>query len=152
LVLKISYPTTVISSKTCLTALRTTLEECDKNKQIGDTFRLDAIHGSNDLELFEAELGIWIFSETRTLERKDTNDKMRCRFEHFNSGIMMMHEFEFPIKVDEIDISYAWDLLKYCFDHIERKDITTRVMSLKLLLGKDKRPVAIYRVGAQVKN
>ena len=146
-----SYPTTLISTKICLTTLRNALEACEKDGQLGDTFRFDAVHGSNDLELFEADLDIWVFSETPTLEKKDVDDKMRCRFEHFRSGIIMKHEFEFPIPVNEIDVNYAWSLLKYCFDHIEKKDITTRVMSLKMFLGQRKRPVATYRVGAQVK-
>ena len=149
--LQISYPTTVISSKICLSTLRNTLEECNTHGQIGDTFRLEATHGSNGLELFEAALGIWFFSESRKLKKTNMNDKMRCCFEHFNSGVMMKHEFEFPIKVSEIDITYAWNLLRFCFEHIENKDITTRVMSLKLFLGKQKFPVVVYRVGVQVK-
>jgi len=152
LALKMSYPTTLISTKICLTTLRNALEACEKDGQLGDTFRLDAVHGSNDLELFEAELDIWVFSESPTLEKKGVDDKMRCRFEHFSSGVIVKHEFEFPIPVNEIDVKYAWSLLRYCFDHIEKKDITTRVMSLKMFLGQRKRPVVTYRVGAQVKN
>jgi hypothetical protein len=152
LALKMSYPTTLISTKICLTTFRNGLEACEKNGQMGDTFRLDAVHGSNDLELFEAELDIWVFSESPILEKKNTDDTMRCRFEHLSSGVVMKHEFEFPIQVAKININYAWSLLRYCFDHIEKKDITTRVLSLKLFLGKRKRPVATYRVGAQVKN
>lgn len=150
--LSISIPTTVVSSTICLAAARSALEACDKNRQTGDTTRLDATNDRNGLELFEIELGLWTYSESQSIKLKNPADKVRCRFEHFQSGIVTKHEFEFPPQIDEINVENAWAMLKYCFDHIERKDPTTRVMNLKLFLGKNKRPILTYRVGAQVVN
>lgn len=150
--LNMSFPTTVVSSKLCLVALRNALEECEKNTQIGDTTRLDATNDRNGLELFETELGLWAYTDSQSMKSNNPADKVRCRFEHFQSGIVIKHEFIFPIQVNEINIENAWGLLKHCFDRIENIDPTTRVMNLKLFLGEIKRPILTYRVGAQVIN
>lgn len=150
LALSMSFPTTVISSKLCLTAVRNALEACEKDGQIGDTTRLDATHDRNELDLFETEMGIWAYTDSQSINIKNPVDKVRCRFEHFQSGIVIKHEFDFPILVDEINVGYAWNLLKYCFDRIENIDPTTRIMNLKLFLGENQRSILSYRVGAQV--
>lgn len=150
LALNISFPTTVISSRFCVAALKKAIEECEENKQLGDTTRLDAVHDRNGLELFEAELGIWGYTKSRSIKLKNPTDKVRCRFEHFQSNIVIKHEFEIPIQIDEINIGYTWALLRHCLNRIERIDPTTRLMNLKLFLGEDKRPILVYRVGAQV--
>lgn len=152
LALSMSFPTTVISSKFCLAALRNAIDACENDGQLGDTTRLDASHERNGLELFEAELGLWSYTESHSLMLEKPEAKIRCRFEHFQSGIIIKHEFDFPVQVNEISVGYAWTLLKYCFDHIENKDPTTRIMNLKLFMGNHKRPLLTYRVSAQVKN
>ena len=152
LALKISLPTTVISSKFCLSVLRGALEACEKDGQIADTTRFDALHQRNELDLFDAELGLWAFTEHNKITLKNPTDMVRCRFEHFQSGIIVKHEFDFPVQGDVISIGYAWTLLKYCFDRIEKIDPTTRIMNLKLFLEGKRRPILTYHVAAQVKN
>ncbi|MCK5641370.1 MAG: hypothetical protein KAJ19_11250, partial [Gammaproteobacteria bacterium] len=150
--LNMSFPTTVVSSSFCLTAVRNTLIECEKSGQIGDTTRIDATLDRNGLELFEIEMGLWAYTETRSIKFKNPEQKIRCRFEHFHSSIVTKHEFDFPIQVDAINIGDAWGMLKFCLDRIERIDPTTRVVNLKLLSGESRRAILTYRVGAQVIN
>lgn len=152
LVLNMSFPTTVISSKFCLTAARQALEACTKDGQIVDTTRFDATHMRNKLELFEATLDLWAYTATRSIKLDTLSEIIKCKFEHYQAGVVISHEFSFPIKVNEINIESAWNLLKYCFEWIETKDPTTRIMTLKLLLEGSVRPILTYRVGAQVKN
>ena len=150
--LEMSFPTTIISSYFCLNAVRNALNECKKSGQISDTTRLDAIHDRNRLGVFEIEMGLWAYSETRSIKIDNRNCKIRCRFECFQSGAVVGHELKIAIQVDDINIEYAWRLLERCFDQIENIDPKTRIMNLKLFMGESRRPIITYRVGAQIPN
>ena len=149
--LDISYPTTVISSQICLTTLRNALSQCEKSGQLADTIIIEAAHGVSGLELFIAELHIWAFTEARSFSMEN-GDAIDCIFEHFRAGIVMKDQFSIPVKEGVFNISAAWQMIKFCFDRIEKIDPTTRVLSLKLIQKKIKRTILKYQVGAQVKH
>jgi hypothetical protein len=152
LALDMSYPTTVISSQICLVAVRHAIAACAKDGQLNDTVRLDATQIKTDLELFTAELATWAYTPARSIETEEPIGSIRCSFEHYQAGVVVKNAFSFPIEENHINITYAWELLKYCYSWIEQKDPTTRILSLKLFLNKGKRPILEYKVGALVKN
>lgn len=152
LVLDMSYPTTVVSSKLCLSTLRNALKECNKVGQLGDTVRLQASSSRSELELFSLDFDVWAHTPSREIETKEPIVSVRCGFEHYQAGNIVRHEFSIPVPGNKLSIPDVWKLLQRCFNHIEERDPTTRIMNLKLYLhGGDKAFVA-YRVGAQVKN
>jgi len=150
--LNISFPTTVVSSKLCLSALRTAVKACEKDGQLGDTVRLQASSSRSKLELFSLEFDIWAYAQNRAIETKEPIAAVRCSFEHYQAGIIVPHEFSIPVPGSELSIPDVWNLLRKCFDHIEEREPMTRVMSLKLYLGNGGRALVAYRVGPQVKN
>jgi hypothetical protein len=150
--LDMSYPTTVISSKICLVALREAIKACKQGSQLADTVRLDATLASRGLELFTIDLDTWAETESRTLKPTNPLKTVRCSFEHSRHGLIVKDEFSLPINVAAISIQDAWNLSMHCFDWIEDRDPTTRVMNLKLFIEKGTRPLLEYRVGAQVEN
>ena len=83
---------------------------------------------------------------------KDPIVSVRCGFEHYQAGIIVRHEFSIPVRVRKLSIPDVWMLLRKCFDHIEERDPTTRIMSLKLYLRDGDKAFVAYRVGAQVNN
>ena len=149
--LDMSYPTTVISSQICLATFRNALSECEKSGQLADTIIVEAAHGKSGLELFVAELHIWAFTETRSFPIEE-DSPLDCVFEHLSSGTVRKDQFSIPIKKGDFGITYAWELLKFCFDRIERIDPTTRVLSMKLVQNGTNKPILKYQVGAQVKH
>lgn len=150
--LNLTYPTTVVSSKLCLVAVRNALTECARGGQLPDTVKLEAVLTKNELELLSLEFGTWAYSVSRSIEPKETIRSIRCSFEHSRHGLIVRDEFYLPVNAAIIDVPFAWKLVSRCFDHIERVDPTTRVMNLKLFLDKGKKSVLEYRVGAQVKH
>ena len=82
----------------------------------------------------------------------ENGDAIDCIFEHFRAGIVMKDQFSIPVKEGVFNISAAWQMIKFCFDRIEKIDPTTRVLSLKLIQKKIKRTILKYQVGAQVKH
>ncbi|NYS79295.1 MULTISPECIES: hypothetical protein [Halomonadaceae] len=150
LALNISYPTTVISSQLCLTTLRRTLTECERHGQLTDTVNIEAIQSNTELEVFAIEFGIWAYTSLRSIETDIIENAIFCRFEHLQSGIIVKHEFSLPVKDKKISIINAWNLLTLCLDWIEKKDPTTRILSLKLYFNERKTPVLSYRTGPQV--
>ena len=80
LVLDMSYPTTVISSKVCLSTARNALHACNQNDQLADTVRLDTVQSKRNLELFTLELGTWAYTESRSLRPNDGLKTIRCSF------------------------------------------------------------------------
>ena len=152
LVLDMSYPTTVVSSKLCLSALRNALQACEKNGQLGDTVRLQASSSRSELELFSLDFDVWAYTQSRAIETNDPIISIRCGFEHYQSGIIVRHEFSIPVPGSKLSIPDVWKLLRECFDHIEERDPTTRIMSLKLYFRDGHKAFVAYRVGAQVNN
>lgn len=150
--LDVSYPTTVVSSRLCLAAFRNGIEACEKNKQLADTVRFEAIHTRSGLELFSLEFGVWAYTETRSAEFKHTIESIRCSFEHFRNEMIMRSEFFIPFHDQKFIILDVWNLLRRSFDHVERKDPTTRILNLKLFPNGSTKAIVAYRVGAQVKN
>lgn len=150
--LDMSYPTTVASSVLCLNTVRNAIEVCDKDMQLADTVRFEAMNGRNDLELFSLDFGVWAHSQMRIIETEKPIGSVRCGFEHFREGLIMRNEFSIPVLGHKLAILDVWALLRRSFDHIEQKDPTTRIMSLKLFLNKGTRAIVAYRVGAHVKN
>jgi len=55
----------------------------------------------------------------------------------------MRHEFFIPVKGQELTILDVWKLLLISFDHIEKRDPTTRVMRLKIFLNDRKRQLML---------
>lgn len=152
LVLDMSYPTTVVSSKLCLSALRSAVQACEKEGQLGDTVRLHASSGRSRLELFLLDFDVWAYTQNRAIETKDPIVSVRCGFEHYQAGFIVRHEFSIPIPGNKLSILDVWKLLRDCFDHIEERDPRTRTMSLELYLRDGDKAFAAYRVGAQVNN
>ncbi len=152
LALDMSYPTTVVSSQLCLTTVRNAVEACKKEGQLVDTVRLEATHNHTGLELLSLDFGIWAYTQIRAIKTEKSIGSVRCSFEHFSGGIIMRHEFSIPVQSNKLTISDVWKLLGFSFDHIEQRDPTSRIMSLKLFLNDSKKAIVAYRVGAQVKN
>jgi hypothetical protein len=152
LLLDMSYPTTVVSSKLCLATLRNAVQACEKAEQLGDTVRLQALSSRSELELFSLDLDVWAYTPNRAIETKDPIVSVRCSFEHYQAGTIHRHEFSIPILGSKLSIPDVWKLLRKCFEHIEERDPTTRIMSLKLYLRDGDKAFVAYRVGAQVNN
>jgi hypothetical protein len=152
LVLDMSYPTTVVSSRLCLASTRNAIQACEDEGQLADTVRLEATHTQNDLELLSLEFGIWAYTKSRTINTEQPILRVHCGFEHIRSGVMTRNDFSIPFNGDRLTISDVWKLLRLSFDHIEQKDPTTRIMKLKIFLEKSAEPVVTYRVGSQVSN
>lgn len=150
--LEMSFPVTVISSQLCKSAVEQALSVCQKNDQLADTVRLEAEDSRTGLELFTLELGIWAYTQSRTTGHNNETKLISCHFEILQSNTCTKHSFSMPLRTSKIDILRAWNLLKSCFDWIEQKDPTTRILSLKLLLNDRSPPFLVYKVGAQVKN
>ncbi|CAN7421486.1 hypothetical protein [Brevundimonas sp. LjRoot202] len=150
--LAMSYPTTVISSNLCLNAVRSGIEACEKEGQLADTVRFGAIQASNNLELFSLDFDIWAYTSARAIEMEEEIGNIRCSFEHLGAGFMQRHSFTIPVRSKRLTIKRAWQVFKASVDHIERKDPTTRVMSLKLYLRDSEKVILSYRVGASVKH
>lgn len=150
--LDMSYPTTVVSSELCRNTLRSGIAACEREQQLADTVRFEAIHARNDLELFALDFDVWAYTKTRTIETADPIDSIRCSFEHFRAKLITRNEFSIPFQGNKLTILDVWKLLRRGFDHIECKDPTTRIMSLKLFLNSGTKAIVTYRVGAQVNN
>lgn len=152
LVLDMSYPTTVVSSMLCLSVLRSAVKECEKAGQLEDTVRLQASSSRSELELFSLDFDVWAYTQSRAIETIDPIVSVRCGFEHYHSGIIVRREFSIPVPGHKLSIPDVWNMLGKCFDHIEEKNPTTRIMSLKLHLRNSDKAFVAYRVGAQVNN
>ena len=68
--LNLSFPTTVVSSNLCLSTLRSAIEACEKEGQLGDTIRLEATNGEFNLELFSLDFDFWAYTQNRAIETK----------------------------------------------------------------------------------
>jgi hypothetical protein len=152
LALNMSYPTTVVSSHLCLNIVRNAVQACEKEGQLADTVKFEATHDRTELELFSLDFDTWAYTATRAIETKDPIRVVRCSFEHFREGIITRHEFSRPVQGHKLTISDVWKLLTSSFDHIEQKDPTTRIMTLKLFVNNGTKAIVAYRVGAQVEN
>lgn len=148
--LDISCPTTVMSSALGLSLARETITACKKASQLPDTVKIEAIQSKTGMELFIIELGLWAFTQERKIQVDATANSIQCELEHFQPPIYVKHEFSLPIRERMIIISSAWELLESCFNWIEQKDPTTRILSLKLNLKGKREPIVRYRVGVQV--
>lgn len=146
--LNMSYPTTVVSSLLCVNTVRHAMEECKKTGQLADTVRFEAVHSSRDLELFTIEFDVWAYTAKREVEPSKPIEFIRCRFERFRTGLITSHQFSIPSRANRLSITDVWNLLAISFDHIERKDPTTRVMSLKLFINDGRKSIVSYRLGA----
>jgi hypothetical protein len=152
LALDMSYPTTVVSSHLCLATVRNAIQSCEKEGQLADTVRFEAVHNQNDLELFSLDFDIWAYTQTRAIETERPIRSVRCSFEHLRTDVIMRHEFSIPVQTNKITILDVWKLLMISFDHIEQRDPTTRVVRLKLFLDDNTKAIVAYRVGAPVKS
>ncbi|WP_394691493.1 hypothetical protein [Hoeflea sp.] len=152
LALEMSYPTTVVSSRLCLATVRNAIEACEKEEQLADTVRFEATLSRADLELFSLDFDVWAYTEIRAIEIEKPIGLIRCSFEHFRAGAISKNEFSIPDQRRRLTILDVWQLLRLSFDHIEQREPTTRIMSLKLFLNDSAKAIIAYRVGAQVKN
>lgn len=150
--LDMSVPTTVVSSQLCLFALRSAIKACEKEGQLADTVRFEASCGKRNLDLFSLDFDVWAYTQTRTIETNDPIKLVRCSFEHFKSGIIVKNEFSISVRGHQLTIPDVWKLLMQSFNHIECRDPTTRIMSLKLFLQDGRKAIVAYRVGALVGN
>lgn len=152
LALEMTYPTTVVSSRLCLVAVRNAIEACEREGQLADTVKFEATHSRTDLELFSLDFDVWAYTQTRAIATQKPVGAIRCIFEHFRSNVVTRNEFQIPDQRLKLTILDVWNLLRFSFDHIEERDPTTRIMSLKLFLNDNEKAILAYRVGAQVKN
>ena len=90
------------------------------------------------------------YTEFRSLKLKGSQGSIICRFEHLDSSAVIKHEFEMLFQFEAVNISSAWNSLKFCIDRIQRINPTTRVLTLKLFVGDGERLILTYRTGAQV--
>lgn len=150
--LNMSYPTTVVSSQLCLVAVRSAIEACEKEGQLDDTVRFEATARRADLELLSLDFGVWAYTSTRSIDRTTPLTAIQCSFEHYHSGGITKHEFMIPFRTNRLTVPDVWRLLRLCFDHIEERDPTTRIMQLKLFIKDSSQAIVAYRVGTQVKN
>lgn len=146
--LNMSYPTTVVSSLLCVNTVRQAMKECKKTGQLSDTVRFEAIHSGRDLELFAIEFDVWAYTAERKVEPRMPIEFIRCKFERFRTGSITSHQFSIPCRTNRLSILDVWNLLAVSFDHVEREDPTTRVMSLKLFIGDRRKSIVSYRLGA----
>jgi hypothetical protein len=111
LVLDMSYPTTVLSSKLCLSALRSAVQACERGEQLGDTVRLQASSSRSELELFSLDFDVWAYTQSRAIETKDPIVSVRCGYEHYHAEIIVRHEFSIPVSGIKLSIPDVWKLL-----------------------------------------
>ncbi|MEP3295334.1 MAG: hypothetical protein ABJO27_02400 [Pseudoruegeria sp.] len=152
LVLNISYPTTVVSSLLCLNTVRHAIKECERGGQLADTVKFEALHSGRNLELFSIDFDVWAHTITRELKTTEPIEFIRCSFERSRAELITRHEFSIPRQGNNLTILDVWMLLKRSFDHIENKDPTTRIMSLKLFINDRTKSIVSYRVGALARN
>ena len=152
LVLDMSFPTTVLSSKLCLSAIRGAIQECENGGQLADTVRLQASSKDSELDLFSLEFDVWAYTDSRAIETDEPIVSVRCVFEHYREGIVVRDEFSVTVSGNKLSIHNVWKLLRKCFDHIENRDPTTRIATLKLYPRNGRTALVVYRVGAQVAN
>lgn len=150
--LNMSFPTTVISSSLCLATVRNAIDACERDGQLSDTVKFEGTHTTLGLELLSVEFDVWAYTQTRAIEMEKPIERIRCEFEHYRSGTIIKHSFSFPFRCTKLVIPDVWNLLRFSFDHIEKKDPTTRIMRLKLFLDQGKKAIVSYRVGAQVRH
>ncbi|WP_371156978.1 hypothetical protein [Jannaschia sp. 2305UL9-9] len=150
--LNMSYPTTVISSLLCVNTIRQALTACEEAGQIADTVKLRARHVALDVELFTTDLGVWAYTTKQEIELKESIQAIQCDFEQTRGDLVTKHGFAVPYRRGKITILDTWKLFSICFDHIEDKQPTTRIMSLRLSIPGDRREIAAYRTGAMVRS
>lgn len=150
--LNISFPTTVMSSKLSLSTAREAISFCERSDQLPDTVKIEATHSKTGMELVVIELGVWAYTQARSIQLKPTTSSIKCHFEHFQSTTYMKHEFSLSFRERVLTIDSAWKLIKQCFDWIEERDPTTCILNLKIYLNDNRVPIVSYRTGAQVIN
>ena len=128
------------------------MQSCEKEGQLADTVRLAATSSQANLDLFSLDFDVWAYTQDRAIETEKPIASVRCTFEHFQAGFIVSHEFSMPVRGSKLTILDVWKMLQRTFDHIEQRDPTTRIMSLKLFVRDGTKAIAAYRVGAQVKN
>lgn len=146
--LNMSYPTTVVSSLLCVNTVRHAMEACERDGQLADTARFEAVHSGRELELFSVDFDVWAYTSKRELETNRPIEFVRCSFERFRTNLITVHQFSIPCEGNKLSILDVWKLLKRSFDHIEHSDRTTRIMSLKLFINDGTKSIVSYRVGA----
>ncbi|MEZ5716686.1 MAG: hypothetical protein R3D85_17005 [Paracoccaceae bacterium] len=149
--LNMSYPTTVVSSLLCVNTVRHAMAACERDGQLADTARFEAVHSGRDLELFIIDFDVWAYTAKREIETNKPIEFVRCSFERFHTDLITRHQFSIPCKGSRLSILDVWKLLKRSFDHIEYRDPTTRIMSLKLFINNGTKSIVSYRVGALVR-
>lgn len=146
--LDMSYPTTVVSSLLCVNTVRHAIEACEKGGQLADTVKFEAVHSERDLELFSIDFDVWAYTKTREIEMKKPIKFIRCSFERLRADLITRHEFSIPSQGHKLSILEVWKLLQRSYDHIEFRDPTTRIMSLKLFINDGTKAIVSYRLGA----
>jgi hypothetical protein len=146
--LNMTYPTTVVSSLLCVNMVMRAMEECEKVGQLADTVRFEAVHSGRDLELFTIDFDVWAYTAKGEIEVNQPIELVRCSFERFRADLITKHQFSIPFHSNRVSILEVWKLLKLCFDHIEQRDPSTRIMSLKLFINDGTKSIVSYRVGA----
>ncbi|WP_162561773.1 hypothetical protein [Limimaricola hongkongensis] len=146
--LDMSYPTTVVSSLLCVNTVRHAIEACEKDGQLADTVKFEAVHSGRGLELFSIDFDVWAYTETREIETKQPIEFIRCSFEHFRSDLIRRDELSIPYQGSRLTVLDVWTLLQRSYDHIEHRDPTTRIMSLKIFINDGKKAIVSYRLGA----
>lgn len=149
--LSMSYPTTRVTSLLCLNIVREAVKQCSKAAQLEDTVKLEAKHERSKLEAFTLELGVWAYTSSKEITPNASVFSIRCQFEHSQHEHIKVDEFIVPYRNRTIGIMNAWDLMSLCIDHIEDRDPRTRIVSLKLFVGENRRAILSYRVGALVR-
>ncbi|WP_349656441.1 hypothetical protein [Xanthomonas sp. 10-10] len=149
LVIDLSVPTTVASTRLCLKTLRDSIGLCKEHEQLAATTRIEAT--ANGLELFIAEVGIWAYNPTHSIKAVSEKNSVRCSFEYMKAGVVITGEFNIPIQGGDVDVWFVWNIFLRCFEWIENRDPTTRVVNMKIFLNKLDSPVIRYAVGAQVR-
>jgi hypothetical protein len=86
-----SYPTTVLSSKLCLSVFQNAVEACEKDGQLGDTVRLHASSSRSEPELFSLDFDAWAYTQSRAIEPKKPIVSVRYVFELYHAGIVVQH-------------------------------------------------------------
>lgn len=149
--LNLSYPTTVVSTLMCVNTVREAVACCEKNGQLADTVKFEAVHGKQGLELLSVDFDVWAYTATGKLVVTKPIEFIRCDFEYFRSGLVARQEFSVPFRGITLAILEVWKLLMLSFDHIENVDPTTRIISLKLYINDGTKSFVSYRVGASVR-
>lgn len=150
--LNMSYPTTVISSKLCANIIQKAIKACENDAQLADTVSFYGSDNKSGLEVLSLDFDIWAYTPDRSIKLDKPSTLIECEFEHFLEGIITSAKFSVPFAGEQLTVADVWNLLTFSFDHIERRDPTTRIMKLKLTINDRTRPVVTYRVGSQVRN